>query len=303
VLDATLQFGGDCGDDRVGAPASAFQYMTFDRIPATNNNSIPPRTRLSRCLAAATAVPADTGAAAADALSDLGVFSYGVAAGDQTDTSFIAWTRALVSADLEVATNPTFTPVLQTIPGLVPNPARDNVIKTEVIGLTAGTQYYYRFVSGADTSRTGRVRTAPVPSSTAPATFAFTGDSNAFFKPFSVLEGITRDDPELFLYVGDTIYSDDTRSGTGEAMVLADYHLKYRENRDDAALRDLMANVGTATIWDDHEVTNDFYGSPFGAFGAQIIAGNQAFATGCRSRGRWRPGLPQHQVGDVASSS
>jgi len=42
-------------------------------------------------------------------------------------------------------------------------------------------------------------------------------------------------------------------------------------------LRDLMANVGTDFIWDDHEVTNDFYGSPFGAFGPQIIAGNQAF--------------------------
>jgi phosphodiesterase/alkaline phosphatase D-like protein len=278
VLDAALKFGGDCGDDRVGAPPALFQYLTFDRVPATNNNSIAPRTRLSRCLAAATAVPADTGAAAADALSDLNAFSYGVAAGDPTDTSFIAWTRAaVVSADLEVATNPGFAPVLQTIPGLIPNLVGDNTIKTEVTGLTASTQYYYRFVSGADTSRTGRIRTAPVPSSTSAANFVFTGDSNAFFKPFSVLEGITRDDPDLFLYIGDTIYSDDTRSGTGEAMVLSDYHLKYAENRDDSALRDLMASVGTATMWDDHEVTNDFYGSPFGAFGAQIVAGNQAY--------------------------
>ncbi len=278
VLDAALKFGGDCGDDRAGAPASVFQYITFDRVPATNNNSIAPHTRLSRCLAAATAVGGDTGAAAADALSDLNVFSYGVAAGDQTDTSFIAWTRTLAAtADLQVATNSTFTPVLQTIPGLVPNALRDNTIKTEVTGLTASTQYYYRFVSGSDTSRTGRVRTAPVPTSTASANFVFTGDSNAFFKPFSVLEGITRDDPELFLYIGDTIYSDDTRSGTGEAMTLADYRGKYAENRDDAALRDLMASVGTATMWDDHEVTNDFYGSPFGAFGAQILAGNEAY--------------------------
>ena len=277
VIDAALKFGGDCGDDRAGVPASVFQYLTFDRALAPpNTNSIAMRTRLSRCLAAATAVPADTGAEAADALSDLSAFSYGVAAGDPTDTSFIAWTRAaVVSADLEVATNPTFTPVAQTIPGLVPG--GDDTIKTEVTGLTAATQYYYRFVSGPETSRTGRIRTAPLPNSTAPATFAFTGDSNAFFKPFSVLEGITRDDPDLFLYIGDTIYSDDTRSGTGEAMVLADYYVKYAENRDDRALRDLMANSGTATIWDDHEVTNDFYGSPFGAFGAQIIAGNQAF--------------------------
>jgi alkaline phosphatase D len=278
VVNAAFDFGGDCGDDRAGAPANAFQYITFDRDGMTNNNTIPARTRLSRCLAGATAVPADTGSAAVNALSDFTVFSYGVAAGDPTDTSFIAWTRtSAVTADLEVATNSTFTPVLQTVPGLTPNPLRDNTIKVEVTGLTAATQYYYRFVSGADTSRTGRIRTTPVPSSTTPATFAFTGDSNAFFKPFSLLEGITRDDPDLFLYIGDTIYSDDTRSGTGEAMVLADYWTKYAENRDDHALRDVMASVGTAEMWDDHEVTNDFYGSPFGAFGAQIIAGNQAF--------------------------
>jgi phosphodiesterase/alkaline phosphatase D-like protein len=278
VLNAALEFGGDCGDDRAGAPASVFQYMTFDRIGVTNNNAIAARTRLSRCLAAATAVGGDTGAAAADNLSDLNVFSYGVAAGDPTDTSFIAWTRTVVTPiALEVATNPTFTPVLQTIPGLLPNPAGDNTVKTEVTGLTADTLYYYRFTSVSGPSRTGRIRTAPAPSSTNPATFVFTGDSNAFFKPYSVLEGITRDDPALFLYIGDTIYADDTRSGTGEAMVLADYHLKYRENRDDSALRDVMASIGTATMWDDHEVTNDFYGSPFGAFGPQIVAGNQAY--------------------------
>jgi phosphodiesterase/alkaline phosphatase D-like protein len=278
VLDAALQFGGDCGDDRAGAPAGVFQYITFDRVPATNNNSIAPRTRLSRCLAAATAVGGDTGAAAADALSDLNAFSYGVAAGDTTDTSFIAWTRTTATpVTLQVATDPSFTTPVQSIPGLIPNPLRDNVIKLEVTGLTAATQYYYRFTSGSDVSRTGRIRTAPVPSSTSPATFVFTGDSNAFFKPFSVLDGITRDDPDLFLYIGDTIYSDDERSGTGEAMVLTDYWLKYAENRDDSALRDVMASVGTSEMWDDHEVTNDFYGSPFGAFGAQIVAGNQAF--------------------------
>ena len=113
-----------------------------------------------------------------------------------------------------MATNPDFTPVAQTLSGLIPNPARDNTIKVEVTGLTASTQYYYRFTGTGGTSRTGRIRTAPAAASTAPFTFAFTGDSNAFFKPFAVLEGIIRDDPDLFLYVGDTIYSDDTRSGT-----------------------------------------------------------------------------------------
>ena len=274
VLDAAITFGGECGDTRAGTPPAVFQYLTFDR--GMSGNIVPPKTRLSRCLTATSAVQGDTGAGAVHALSDLGDFSYGVAAGDPTDTAFIAWTRtALSPVTLEVATNPGFSPVLQTISGLTPG--GDDTIKAEVTGLTASTRYYYRFSSGGSVSRTGRVLTAPVPSSTSTFTFVFTGDSNAFFKPFSVLEGITRDDPDLFLYIGDTIYSDDTRSGTGEAMVLADYRVKYAENRDDRALRDLMASVATATIWDDHEVTNDFYGSPFGAFGPQIVAGSQAF--------------------------
>ncbi len=281
VLDAALEFGGECADTRAGAPAAAFQFLTFDRSGMTNTNTIPPHTRLARCIAATTAVQADTGSAAVSALSDLGDFPFGIAAGDATDTAFVAWTQVDLAATppftLEVATDPSFSPVAQSITGLIPNLARDNTIKAEVTGLTASTRYYYRFTGAGGPSRTGRILTAPVPSSTAPFTFAFTGDSNAFFKPYAVLEGITRDDPDLFLYVGDTVYADDTRSGTGEAMVLGDYRNKYRENRDDRALRDLMANVGTNAIWDDHEVTNDFYGSPFGAFGPQIIAGNEAF--------------------------
>jgi alkaline phosphatase/alkaline phosphatase D len=279
VLDAALKIGGECSDTRVGAPAAAFQHMTFER--SMSGNAIPPRTRLSRCIAATTAVQADTGSAAVSALSDLGDFPYGVAAGDATDTAFIAWAQVDPTASapfaLEVATNPDFAPVAQTLSPLTPNPARDNTIKVEVTGLTASTGYYYRFTSAGGTSRTGRIRTAPVAASTAPFTFAFTGDSSAFYKPFAVLEGIVRDDPDLFLFIGDTIYSDEDRTGTGIATTLPEYHAKYREHRDDRAMRDVMANIGTNTIWDDHEVTNDFYGSPFGAFGPQIVAGNQAF--------------------------
>ena len=105
---------------------------------------------------------------------------------------------------------------------------------------------------------------------------AFTGDSNPFFKPFAVLDHITAADPDLWLYIGDTIYGDDTRSGTGVALVRSDYHGKYQENREDRSLRDLMASVATHTIWDDHEVTNDFFGSDL-ALGGQVAEGNQAF--------------------------
>ena len=281
VVNAALKVGGECNDTRTGVPASVFQYLTYDR--SGTSNSIPPHVRLSRCLGAAAAVLADTAEASVHALSELGSFPDGVAAGDPTDTSFIAWTRVPTASPpitLEVATDAAFSAIAKTVTGLTPDTGRDYVVKVDVTGLTPSTQYYYRF-SGTTpepfTSRVGRIRTAPTPSSTAPFTFVFTGDSNAFFKPYAVLEGITRDDPDLWLYIGDTIYGDDPRSGSGVAVTAADYRNKYAENREDRALRDVMANVGTATIWDDHEVTNDFYGSPFGAFGPQILAGNEVY--------------------------
>ena len=279
VLDAALKFGGECGDDRArragrGVPVHDVraQRRRRQRDPAAHAALALSR-RDDRGAGATRA------SAAVNALSDLGDFSYGVAAGDATDTAFIAWTRTSATPPSRSRWRPTRLHArCADHPGLIPEPGArqhdqgrgDGSHRLDAVLLSLHGR-------PADTSRTGRIRTAPVAASTAPFTFAFTGDSNAFFKPYSVLEGITRDDPDLFLYIGDTIYCDDTRSGTGEAMVLADYHVKYDENRDDRALRDVMANVGTDTIWDDHEVTNDFYGSPFGAFGPQIVAGNQAF--------------------------
>jgi alkaline phosphatase D len=260
-----------------GFPCDAFELVTFDRVPATTDNAIPVATRLARCLAAATAVEADTAAAVTIPIPDAAPFSYGVTAGDATDTSIVVWTRldAPGAVTLEISRFEIFN--LLALPPIPIVTVGDNIAKADVTGLLADTQYYYRFKQGPAISRVGRVRTAPNPISPRSFTFGWSGDSNAFFKPYSVLEGMTNDDPDLFLYVGDTIYSDDPRSGTGVASTIADYWGKYKENRDDRALRDLMSQVGTVTMWDDHEVDNDFYGSPFGAFGPQIVAGNQAF--------------------------
>lgn len=260
-----------------GFPCDAFELVTFDRVPSTNNNAMPVATRLARCLAAATAVEADTAAATTIPLPDAAPFSYGVTAGDATDTSVVVWTRldAPGAVTVEISRFEVFN--LLALPPIPIATTGDNIAKADVTGLLPDTQYYYRFKQGPIVSRVGRVRTAPTPTTAKAFSFGWSGDSNAFFKPYSVLEGMTNDDPDLFLYVGDTIYSDDPRSGTGVATTLADYWGKYKENRDDRALRDLMSQVGTVAMWDDHEVDNDFYGSPFGAFGPQIVVGNQAF--------------------------
>ncbi len=267
VLDAAIDFGFPC---------DAFANVTFDRDGTTNNNLIPANERLARCMAAAAAGAGDLGADTAYPRPDAAPFSLGVAAGDATDTAFIAWARAdgPGATTVEVATDPEFTAIVHT-DSLTPDAAADNLVKTAVTGLTPDTQYYYRFSQGSGSSRSGRIRTAPSAGSGDPVTFVWTGDSNAFFRPYNVLDGIVRDDPDMWLYIGDTIYGDDTRSGSGVATTRSEYHAKYRENRDDRALRDVMAGVGTLTIWDDHEVTNDFYGTD-PSVAVQLAAGNQA---------------------------
>lgn len=265
------------GDLTLGFPCDLYEVSTFDR-KANNGNKISLSSRLERCLAAASAGAGDLGSETASPLPEAGPFSFGVAAGDETDVAFIAWTRTTNAVDpvtLEVATDDAFATIVST-QALAADAAADNTVHGEVTGLTASTQYYYRFTQAGSASRVGRVKTAPVASSTAPFTFAFTGDANAYFRPFAPLEQITKVNPDVWLFIGDTIYGDDDRSGSGVASVRSDYHNKYRENRADRASRDTMAAIGMYTIWDDHEVTNDFWGTD-PAIQTQMTAGSQGF--------------------------
>ena len=259
-----------------GFPCDLYKSSTFLR-GSGNNNAAPLNQVFARCLSAASAGAGDAASDVASPLPDADPFSLGVAAGDATDKAFVAWTRTADPSDvtLEVATDDAFTAIVDTIVE-TPDAAADGAVKIDVTGLSAGTDYFYRFSQSGSTSRTGRIQTAVASPVVDSFTFAFTGDSNAAFKPFSVVERITEADPDVWLYIGDTIYGDDTRSGSGIATVRSEYHDKYEENRDDRALRDLMANVGFYTIWDDHEVTNDFYGTD-AAIAAQMAEGNQAF--------------------------
>jgi len=151
-------------------------------------------------------------------------------------------------------------------------------VKHEVTGLSPATVYSYRFRQGTKTSRIGRLVTAPAPSTPAPVRLGWSGDSNAFFRPFTVVDQLRLPAVDAWLFIGDTIYGDDPRSSGLDAMTLQDYFAKYRENREDAALRDILATAGTYVQWDDHEVRNDFAGaSPIWTVSPRMTNGNKAF--------------------------
>lgn len=201
-------------------------------------------------------------------------FTSGVASGEVTAQTVVLWTRvdqpAVVVA--QVARDPDFRHLVQLLPA-VAQAQTDFTVRVRVHALRPNTHYFYRFVAVSLSqkpfqlpgSATGTFRSAPAPHQARDVRFAFSGDSEAVFQPFEVLQTIQQEAPDFFVYVGDTIYPDnDSAAGNVERVApaesLAVYRAKYRENRTDRALQQLLAAVPLYAIWDDHEVLNDFAG-------------------------------------------
>jgi alkaline phosphatase D len=266
----SLTFGGSC---------QQFLYLSFKRDGASNNNSIGAADSLVGCMADAHAGVADRMAAIGLPGTEASAFSFGVAAGDATDTGAIFWTRvpdAASPATLEVATDTKFTQGLQSFQGATVSNG-ESTVKVDVSGLSPAMQYFYRFKQGSNVSPVGRVVTAPAPNdSTRTVRLVWSGDSNAYNQPFTALDPARLLNPDAFLYIGDTIYGDDPLADGIVAQTVPEYHGKYRANRADAALRSILSATGTYVAPDDHEVRNDYAGAVT-AFATRQAAGNFAF--------------------------
>jgi alkaline phosphatase D len=265
-----------------GFPCESYKLLSYVRStdPMTPNaNAMPIRDRAIRCLTDAHAHVADRTLEIAFPGTEPSAFTDGVAAGDATDSAAIFWTRlpdSTAGALLDVATDPTFTAGVQTIP-VTPVTGDDGTVKVDVGSLLPFTTYFYRFRQGTDTSATGRVKTAPAPAdATTVVRVGWSGDTNAFYRPYNALDPVRLQDPDSWFYIGDTIYGDDALADGVVAASFPEYAAKYRLNRSDQALRNLMEAAGTYAQWDDHEVRNDFSGA-VPAFAARMAEGNRAF--------------------------
>jgi alkaline phosphatase D len=257
-----------------GFPCTSFLLTTYRRAipePALDN--------LIACLTDATAAVGDNLLAIGNPQPETSAFTLGVAAGDATDTAAIFWTRfpdSTTGGFLDVTIDPTFASGVQTT--TVPTPAvgDDGTVRVEVTLLSPYTNYYYRFRQGSNTSASGRLKTTPAPATTQPFRVGWTGDSNAFFRPFTVLDPLRLLNTDAWFFIGDTIYGDDPRADGVNAQTKPEYFAKYRENHADGPLRHMMESTGTYVQWDDHEVRNDFAGA-VPAFAMRMAAGNEAF--------------------------
>jgi alkaline phosphatase D len=195
-------------------------------------------------------------------------FTHGVTSGEVTPISAVLWTRVDQAADLtvEVARTSAFAPpVLQRT--ATASSVNDFTVNVLVAPLLPGTTYSYRFRSGQARSDVGTFHTAPDPAQSADVRFTFTGDTDGTlsngqpaFNSFAALGAARNEAADFFVYLGDTVYPDSPARTTGPATTLDEYRATYQVNRGYPNLRNLLESTSSYTIWDDHEIRDNYTG-------------------------------------------
>ena len=176
---------------------------------------------------------------------------------------------------------------------LVPAPTSyDGCAKVRVTGLAPNRFYYYQFTYYEDNetlrrSAIGRTRTAPEASDPAPIRFAVFNCSDYSGRYYNTLKHLNEQEAEnlnFVLHLGDYIYettadpsfqtADDKRriafsepegaiqfANFSAAQSLSNYRDLYKTYRLDAHLLRAHELFPWVVIWDDHEYSDDHYGS------------------------------------------
>ena len=207
-------------------------------------------------------------------------FYHGVASGDPLHDRVIIWTRVTSDMDMDpikvkwfMADKPDMSHIVKS-GEVMTSAARDYTVKVDVMGLKAGTTYYYAFATDEGTSLVGRTRTTPS-ENVDQLRFGVVSCSNyqaGYFNAYNHLS--KRRDLDAIIHLGDYIYEYGSGAGTygfdssrldrsnvpdHEILTLADYRTRYSLYRLDKNLRMAHQQHPFISIWDDHEFTNDAY--------------------------------------------
>ncbi len=200
---------------------------------------------------------------------------HGVASGEVSITSATIWARTNGESafTVEYATQPNFATVVGMQTATV-SAATDFAGTVTLTALQPATRYYYRVrspSSDAQDAASGDFTTAPLATRKQDVTFLWGGDLGgqgfcrqpdyAIFAPMTALKA------DFFIFGGDTIYADspcpsppNVPGSDFAAITQEQFWAKYRYQREDPFLKDLLASTSLFPIWDDHEVKNDFSG-------------------------------------------
>lgn len=234
------------------------------------------------------------------------VLPQGIAMGDVTARGALLWMRTDGPAMVQVEYAPpaVWEKVSRTATVVAPvaRTARfettadaDYTLSIPLEGLVPSTRYRYYILIGrakdnknyieAKLAAKGEFTTLPDAGTSAPVVFAWSGDLGGQQRcrqgagGYPVFDVLRRQSLDFFLFLGDTIYSDDTcpsppnESGADfKASTLSEYRARHLYQRGAESLRRFLETVPVYVIWDDHEVRNNFSGP----FDEQMPAGRQA---------------------------
>jgi alkaline phosphatase D len=259
-------------------------------------------------------------------------FQLGVAAGDPQPDGFVIWTRlapeplelghgmpaAPVEVQWEVASDSRFETVVRK-GAAVARPELAHSVHVEVAGLEPARPYWYRFVAGKERSLVGRARTTPAAgAAVGRVRFASLGCQH-YEQGYFTAHRRAAAEPDLdfiFCY-GDYIYEgrgeriwngpagpiENVRShAQNEIYSLDDYRRRYAQYKMDADLQASHAAAAWFTVWDDHEIDNNWVseidqdGTPAQAFGLRKQVAMQAYYENMPLRARSFPVGPAMQL-------
>ena len=248
------------------------------------------RTFLVAGCASAASAAAELAAPRISRAADRPLITHGVQSGDISGDGAVVWARADRPARMvvEVASSDSFRDILQTqfADAL---PEGDFTAKLLLDELPPGQDLYYRvrfqdlsFPALFGDAQTGHFRTP----STARRAVSFTWSGDVAGQGWGIDEArggmrgfaaMQDNAPDFFIHCGDGIYADGpiereiklpdgglwhnvvTEEKAEVAQTLAQFRGNYKYNLLDAHLRSFNAQVPVLELWDDHEVTNDWW--------------------------------------------
>ncbi len=229
---------------------------------------------------------ADAGPDMRPAYAGTAAFQHGVASGDPLADSVILWTRVTpltggpgaIPVTWEMFSDAGLTQRVAR-GHVAAEPSRDWCVKLIADGLTASTEYFYRFTAkteaGEIISGAGRTRTTAA-GGDAPVKLAVISCSNFPFGFFNVYRELGRETGlDAIVHLGDYIYEygiDGYGGSVGaqigrmhepvtEIVTLEDYRMRHAQYKADPDLQAAHAAAPWLCTWDDHESTNNSYRS------------------------------------------
>ena len=207
-------------------------------------------------------------------------FQLGVASGDPTADGGTLWTR-LAPRPLEpeggmdgqrtvvtwqVAEDEGFLHVART-GRVTAAPELSYSVHIDVDGLQPDRWYHYRFTVGDAVSPVGRLRTAPAAGAGSTLRLGVVSCQHYEQGLFTAYDHLSREELDLVAHLGDYIYeygpiAGRVRAHAGlEVRTVDDYRRRYAQYKSDPMLRAAHQRCPFITVWDDHEVDNNYAGT------------------------------------------